>query len=365
MAVASVISECDSTLNIGFLENTDPDLLASRFFPSKVGGHPAWLDLKNLPEVEALNCEKCSKPLGFLLQIYAPLEDNAKCFHRQMYVFMCLDAKCHEGTLAPFKVFRSQLSRENEFYPFEAPIEKADWEPELHAGKYNQLCRACGCRGTKKCSGCGKVNYCSREHQTMDWKFRHKSECKNADFTFKYSENQDAVPSLNLSPFEIVILGDDEEVSDSDDDGGREVDIDKQVEKMRELEKNGGTLSGHDLEEFCSEDDVMKDKNFKRFQKVVKRASDQVIRYQRSEEPLWISDQNVPSDKEIPNCENCGSKRVFEFQIMPQLLYSLKLDKSVKEQSIDWGTLIIYTCEKSCSHKVGYNLEFLWKQIIT
>ena len=56
---------------------------------------------------------------------------------------------------------------------------------------------------------------------------------------------------------------------------------------------------------------------------------------------------------------------------MPQLLDYLKLNKSVDErmgpeQSIDWGILAVYTCEKSCSssenESKAYKSEFIWKQ---
>ena len=68
-------------------------------------------------------------------------------------------------------------------------------------------------------------------------------------------------------------------------------------------------------------------------------------------------------EEQIPNCEICGYKRVFEFQIMPQLLSVLKLDTSLNEKSVDWGVLAVYTCENSCSNgsKV-YKPEFIWKQ---
>ena len=32
-------------------------------------------------------------------------------------------------------------------------------------------------RSKGQCSGCKKIHYCSREHQTRDWK-RHKKDCK-------------------------------------------------------------------------------------------------------------------------------------------------------------------------------------------
>jgi pre-rRNA-processing protein TSR4 len=41
----------------GFLDKTDKWRLESRFFPSKVGGKPAWLDLLNLPPTEQLLCK--------------------------------------------------------------------------------------------------------------------------------------------------------------------------------------------------------------------------------------------------------------------------------------------------------------------
>ncbi len=61
-------------------------------------------------------------------------------------------------------------------------------------------------------------------------------------------------------------------------------------------------------------------------------------------------------------------------QVMPQLLYYLKLDqqRSSAENShtasggIDWGTLLVYTCSSHhCTLGPGYHQEFLWKQDIS
>ena len=50
---------------------------------------------------------------------------------------------------------------------------------------------------------------------------------------------------------------------------------------------------------------------------------------------------------------------------MPQLLYYLDVEKNTGEDSIDWGTLIVYSCENSCS--LGENEivkeEYLWRQL--
>ena len=366
-----------STLALGFVEKTPGWLMASRFFPCKVGGKPAWLDLKDLPTSGETSCQKCGNPLVFLLQVYADLDIDPHCYHRVVFVFMCNDSSCHQTQdSSPFKVFRSQLSRKNEYYPYKRPVKRPDWKTELNVGKFGKLkiCRVCGCPGTMKCSGCGKVSYCSKNHQTMDWKARHKKECNESNFKYSYQEDERILSSLLLPQGKIIIKEDDGEVSDSDDEEGlEEVDEKKELEKIQALEKSGKAMSLKDLED-CStepEDQVTEDKNWKRWQKVVKYAKHQVIRYQHTGNPLWVSTNNIPGEDQIPKCEDCGSKRVFEFQIMPQLLRYLKLNESVDEKSgpkksIDWGILAVYTCEKSCGSSVNeskaYKSEFIWKQ---
>ncbi|KFO80739.1 Programmed cell death protein 2, partial [Cuculus canorus] len=86
----------------------------------------------------------------------------------------------------------------------------------------------------------------------------------------------------------------------------------------------------------------------------------QIIRYCRGgESPVWVSGENIPEEKDIPNCL-CGAKRIFEFQIMPQLLNHLKVDSL--GESIDWGTLVVYTCADNCGDGNEYLEEFIWKQ---
>ena len=50
---------------------------------------------------------------------------------------------------------------------------------------------------------------------------------------------------------------------------------------------------------------------------------------------------------------------------MPQLLYYLKLD-TVSDASVDWGTLLIYSCSLSCttteSVQSSYTTDVVWKQ---
>lgn len=81
-------------VQLGFVEEQEQWLLKNRFFPSKVGGLPAWLELENIPESQDLSCDYCGEPCIFLCQIYAGSEKIAHAFHRTIFVFICKNGKC-------------------------------------------------------------------------------------------------------------------------------------------------------------------------------------------------------------------------------------------------------------------------------
>ncbi|KAK4406976.1 Programmed cell death protein 2-like [Sesamum angolense] len=99
------------------------------------------------------------------------------------------------------------------------------------------------------------------------------------------------------------------------------------------------------------------------FQERISLAPDQVLRYSGSGEakPLWPVSSGRPSKLDIPKCNYCGGTRGFEFQVLPQLLYFFHVKDS--EDSLDWATIVVYTCEASCEGGVGYKEEFAWVQL--
>lgn len=59
-----------SRIDLGFLEKCDkPWLLTNTYFPSKVGGRPAWLDVESIPSNDRLKCTECGIQLAFLCQV--------------------------------------------------------------------------------------------------------------------------------------------------------------------------------------------------------------------------------------------------------------------------------------------------------
>ena len=62
------------------------------FFPSKIGGRPAWLapPPPSLLEGADLQCERCGKRCGFLAQVYTGgSSDRADAFHSTVFLFCC------------------------------------------------------------------------------------------------------------------------------------------------------------------------------------------------------------------------------------------------------------------------------------
>uniref|UniRef100_A0A1B6CI05 MYND-type domain-containing protein n=1 Tax=Clastoptera arizonana TaxID=38151 RepID=A0A1B6CI05_9HEMI len=355
-------------LDLGFLEEVEPWKLESRYFPSKVGGKPAWLELSsNILNFSSLMCHKCQEPLIFMCQVYAPIETDDKCFHRTIFVFICRNEKCClDNCASNVKVFRNQLKRDNCYYPFDPPTEDETWRNDLTAELFNvKLCEICGIKSSSYCAKCKFIYYCSKSHQVYDWKNRHKAECDNL-----YTAKSDTNNKLNTSFENSILFPEFELVMESEDVldkvSTNAVDSNLEMIKYNEMVAEGEAGVLHDVP--AVEEELAKfalgndDKAFTKFKDCIKHSPDQVMRYNRGGKPLWISDLHQPSESDVPNCQYCDGKRIFEFQILPQMLNYLGLETT--KSSIDWGTLAIYTCENSCKFGPSYKEEFVWKQDI-
>ncbi|XP_055289075.1 programmed cell death protein 2 isoform X2 [Moschus berezovskii] len=293
---------------LGFVEAAPSWRLRSEQFPSKVGGRPAWLSAAGLPGPPELACPLCGRPMAFLLQVYAPLSGRADAFHRCLFLFCCRTPPCCCG----LRVFRNQLPRRNDFYSYEPPSEDPPSETgesvylQLKSGA--QLCRVCGCSGPKRCSRCHKAHYCSKEHQSLDWRLGHKQACAQTDNLDNTVPDHDFL----FPEFEIVIETEDEIMPEV-------------VERDDESETIGSMDEAHEEElESMAKHESREDRIFQKFKNKI------------SLEPE---------------------------QVMPQLLNHLKADR--RGRSVDWGVLAIFTCAESCELGIGYTEEFVWKQDVT
>jgi pre-rRNA-processing protein TSR4 len=371
--------EGDEPVLLGFFETqlARNSLLRNRF-PSKAGGHPAWLNPRDTPSVSEMMCNNCSQPLRFILQIYAPLPDSSS-YHRTIYVFCCDKADCLTRS-GGIKVFRSQLPKENEFYPeFKVENEEDDDEEDA-ALNYEfdcnypstKLCIICGSRGPKVCSRCHSVSYCSKEHQKIHWFDSHSKVCKATEQkpAIKIESRSEQVVSsirkLCFPQFEIVI---EEEEYDLVHDISKQ-DFTDERELLQKYNSEVKTLSKKDIKELREmdfENDENLDAEMEEFQRRIKPYPNQCIRYCRGfvSSILWMGSRNILDFSSVPQCTHCSGKMVFEFQILPQVLHYFNVDgwEGARHCSMDWGALVIFTCQNSCGDGTkSYFTEFVFCQ---
>lgn len=182
-------------LDLGFIDETQNLLLESRFFPSKVGGKPAWLDLKFIPSSDQLICDACGMPNSFLCQLYCPLDEKESAFHRTIFIFLCLSKNCFQtNSNKNFIVLRSQLPLKNSYYPDTPPFLDKNWRPDISCSSHGvNLCFICGIRGIISCDDRCKQLFCSSYHKQIH------NDNQNFKFDQKNKDRPTLLPEFGLS----------------------------------------------------------------------------------------------------------------------------------------------------------------------
>jgi pre-rRNA-processing protein TSR4 len=320
----------------------------------KIGGAPSWLDPKEIPKNAALRCTVCARRnvengqekkegtlLRFLTQIYSPADKetgNKNAFHRSLYVFCCPHAICSsaENVHESVVVLRSQLPKENEFYPIKCdPDEGESWDKHKSATWEVNLCVMCGQRASGRCPTANQW-FCCKDHQRC----YHVALKKRAG-----SEKIDLAPYI-YTESELVVEEEPSEVGnrDSDDAEGKVANEmnESSIFADGEGDESDELLEQSDLNKMTGADGTgTDDQTTLEFYTRIGRADgdlkSQCLRYcrwvdieasddelEQSNGPLWVSSNHQPDQDGIPPCEYCGAMRKFEFQVMPQMVSFVK-----------------------------------------
>ncbi|EER16055.1 programmed cell death 2, putative [Perkinsus marinus ATCC 50983] len=314
---ASSATEDGPTPLVGYTVKPRQDhLLQRRYFPSKIGGSPAWLDPELLPAGD-LTCDNCDQPLTFLAQVYSPGENDA-AFHRTIYVFACRSCP------GSFRALRSQLPWNNAYY---APIPASEDDTAVDDDLItSRSCSLCGLpRDVAECDGQG-VHVACRKGLESRWK-------------------------LQIDEFGLSIDECDEEMTDSEGDVSESDLVGDESHLLEEYQRKDEMMDDSEVEAFqelCPEIDA-DDEAHKDFEMLAKANPGHVIYYCRGGEPMWLT--SMGKQPSMPTrCQLCGAPREFEFQIQPQLVYKASCD-------FDFGVVVVYTCSADCAIQ-GYAREF-------
>ncbi|KAM5134366.1 programmed cell death protein 2-like isoform 1-T1 [Callospermophilus lateralis] len=318
----------------------------SAWTASKLGGIPDALPAVAAPRPV---CERCKEPQTLVVQVYCPLEGSP--FHRLLQVFSCARPKCGDSGARSWKVFRSQCLQVHEK---EAQIFFQKQENGLVAENW--------------CEGANDWGNDSEEapppQLTLD--FVHESNsAKDVDCTAQLQDLrlQDtvldathsvppaegmALPTIvpQFLPYYICVV---------DEDDYRDlVSLDHAHSLLRDYQQREGIGMEQLLSQSFFSDGNEKyektkiksgDQMFYKFMKRIAACQEQILRYSWSGEPLFLTSP-TSEITDIPACSHCGGQRIFEFQLMPALISMLQ--SANLDLSVEFGTILVYTCEKSC-----------------
>ncbi|XP_070616770.1 programmed cell death protein 2-like isoform X3 [Erythrolamprus reginae] len=278
--------------------------LPSQCVASKLGGSPDWR--LSVPAIHP-SCEVCRAGLLHVVQIYCPLEDSQ--YHRVINVFACATKRCW-GNSESWKVLRSQYLQvpKNEMQDYKRKQEQ-EWTRAA-----TDWCSGADDWGEAPPELCGTSNSFPRETQCAALLQRMSLGGKDTGAFGDVTREEQTKPSgcaQEFQPYYISVV--EEEDYLCWEDLGDAQRLLKEYQQREEV----------DLDRLMS------------------------ARYSWNGQPLFIT--HLPEDFQarVPPCKNCKSRRIFEFQLMPALVNMLKTRKNA-DTSIEFGTAVVYTCEKSC-----------------
>ncbi|XP_067158584.1 programmed cell death protein 2-like [Apteryx mantelli] len=337
--------------------------------PSRGGGQaPAWATNKlggcadAVPSVRlgCPGCGVCGAALLHLVQVYCPLE--ASPYHRVANVFACAGRGCW-GQPRSWKVLRSQYlqteekeardrsskqKQESNFAANDWYEEADDWGvcDEAESPVYTSL-QLLGLNEVMMSSSLSREVECASQFQQL---CLSEAADMSGPLRMRAPVREGTAAASSAPVFQPYYIS----VVDEEDYTGF-LDTDHADKLLKEYQQREGVdLEQLMSESFAGEGDNEKyeksevksrDHAFHKFMKRISVCHEQILRYSWGGQPLFITCPPANINKGIPACSNCGSNRVFEFQLMPALVSMLQSDTDL---SVEFGTAIVYTCERSC-----------------
>ncbi|CAL6285385.1 unnamed protein product [Bathycoccus prasinos] len=354
----------DLEWDLGFLEEKlDKTTLHAIYFPSKVGGKPEWLDPSVNPK-HMVEANETKREMDFLLQIYAAndVEDdlNVNAFHRTIYVFTSIDGdKVFEK--GKVRAVRSQLARVNEFYgttpaPRRGVRESDDLRVEEMIREFEMKKIAIETKVKMTLSGGNGGGERSEEEDQM------KTKTKNENTV--YPEFEIVVePESDADEASCSSMDSEGVVADTNDDDNKKTSNANTNKKKMFQSIGDEAITETDLKEIASGVIDSDAQRLATFSVKLAKFPDQVLRYcpAQNAKAMWPSKSLAPDDRNIPDCPRCRGKRRFEFQILPTIVSFIVPKESVElnDSSLDFGSIAVYTCSKSCALEGEYAEEYV------
>uniref|UniRef100_A0A8D0GSW6 Programmed cell death 2 like n=1 Tax=Sphenodon punctatus TaxID=8508 RepID=A0A8D0GSW6_SPHPU len=321
------------------------------------------------------SCGICGAGLMHVVQIYCPLEGLS--FHRIINVFACAVKSCW-GKSESWKVLRSQYLQMQGKDTHDSKVKQKqeekpaamdwcegadDWGGEEDTEFLElPLSRLHG-TDTADDSSLPKDEDCAFQFQGLSL----SEVTHNSDFLGAHIPAGEGLVMPSSVPifqsYYISVVDEEDYISYADTNHEQKLLKEYQQREGIDLEELiTESFSGEGGSEKYEKSTAKNgDQAFHKFMKRISACPEQILRYSWSGQPLFISCPSSNMNRVAPACSNCGSNRVFEFQLMPALVSMLKSGDA--DLSVEFGTVMIYTCEKSCWQDIQHPVEeFLFIQ---
>ncbi|XP_072926568.1 programmed cell death protein 2-like isoform X1 [Hemitrygon akajei] len=307
--------------------------------------------------LECPHCRLCTDLLAHLVQIYCPLEGSP--YHRTLNVWACLQPGCW-GRSESWKVLRSQCKetvcrqKAAELKNILDRITLLPVRPQTKpAGVPTDWCEGADDWGVEDLAAAGSLcpGMSGSPSLEPDADTDEQTGRLQRLSLREEAEGGSVLPAAlvpRFQPFYIAVL---------EENLVERPSLTHEEELLREYQGKGGEIPGQIPPASGGDGAVAEayekgvvrhgDTAFVKFLKQIASCPEQILRYSWNGQPLLISPHPVGKDWYIPTCENCGGRRVFEFQLMPALV-SLLRSTDDKEVSVEFGTVLVFTCETSC-----------------
>ncbi|KIJ55452.1 hypothetical protein M422DRAFT_152016 [Sphaerobolus stellatus SS14] len=377
---------------------------------SRIGGHPAFLTTLPLDPSSA-HCKSCSKPMPLLVQMWCPFEGSA--LDRGLYVWGCERGECQkkEGSIRAWRALKYNAKYASKLEKKKAreaekqarlEAEKKKLEEEKKKQSVNPFSVSSGAP-KQMAFGIGSQLFGATEEpdnesdvpepppSDTEAEDEEDEEDESSDETKEsIMEGAEASPEWKTHPaYKPVYLSTESEyIPPAPKTKARpEKLLDSEVDVGDKKEQDWG------MEGWEQSEDL--DSTFDRFTKRVSSEPEQCVRYDLRGAPLPFGSRDKVYDRLFPQlpvpfttkpgyappppprtyqassvdkCGKCGSPRVFECQLMPNLINVLRVQDKTKETKAEegsleeeerrkallssagmgWGTVFVFSCSKDC-----------------
>ncbi|KAL8817803.1 MAG: hypothetical protein Q9223_003431 [Gallowayella weberi] len=371
---------------------------------SHLGGVPSWPD-DEPPSASLAKCKTCNSMMALLLQLNGDLPEYFPGHERKLYIFACRNKPCRRKSGAvrairsskispsPSKhttqqkqpvaqtsspepgqqlfnlgdsIFKSASNTESNtnINPFSTPTSS-----NLHPNPFSSTKTTNPIPHSHQKQHVNSLSSPPKPHDSsLHETFAQKARLTSPPPSSHSPREPWPSPSVVPQPYHSYYLDADYETLDAPEPK------DKASSSTHNI-PFPPTSSNKDLPATDEDDDpanwlsgpAKADKTFLRFAARLAQNPEQVLRYEWCGQPLLYSKDdevglafpppaNTTSsakstlENRIPNCRNCGSRRVFELQLTPHAISELEREEEGLE-GMEWGTVVVGSCEKSCGEK--------------